>query len=84
MICRAWRYIRTEPGFYFAMFLVVWLSAWTANGLAKTAFDLDRLRDLAVFVLGKYLTDSGLNTQFGSKVQKGDCVNENRNPIGKI
>ena len=69
---RAWGYARTEPGFYFALFLLVWLAAWTANGLKLTAFDLDRLRDLFFFIAAKYGMDSGLNTPIGQPVKKTD------------
>lgn len=72
MIRRAWRYACTEPGFYFALFLIVWLAAWTANGLKLAAFDLDRLRDLFFFVIGKYGIDSGLNSPLHVPI-KGAC-----------
>lgn len=67
---RAWVYANTEPGFYFALFLVVWFSAWVANGLKITAFDLDRLRDLFFFIAAKYGIDSGLNTPIGKPVKR--------------
>jgi hypothetical protein len=57
-------------GLYFALFVAVWLLGWTANALYKTAFDLGRLEELGKFILGKYVTDSGLNTQFGLKEGK--------------
>lgn len=70
MIAKIWRYASTTPGFYFATFLLIWLVAWACNGLAKTNFDLDRLRDLAFFVLSKYLADSGLNSPIGKKIEE--------------
>ena len=79
---KAWQYANTEPGFYFALFLIIWLAAWTANGLKMAAFDLDRLRDLFFFIMGKYVTDSGLNSPWQVPIK--EARNENRNPIGKI
>jgi hypothetical protein len=67
---KAWQYANTEPGFYFAFFLVIWLAAWTANGLKLSAFDLDRLRDLFFFVMGKYVTDSGLNSPLQKPIKE--------------
>ena len=72
MIRRVWRYVCAEPGFYFALFLLVWLSAWTANGLKITAFNLDQLRDLFIFIATKYGIDSGLNSPLHQPI-KGAC-----------
>jgi len=69
-----YNYICTEPGFYFAIFIIVWMTAWVLNGLKKTEFDLTQLRDLFVFVLGKYTVDSGLNSKVGESLKKeGSC-----------
>lgn len=72
MFRKAWRFICTEPGFYFATFLIIWLSAWVLNGLKLTAFDLQQLRDLFAFVMAKYVTDSGLNSELHKPI-KGEC-----------
>lgn len=70
MIAKVWRYLTSNIGIYFAIFVAVWLTAWTANALYKTGFDLAKLEELAKFILGKYITDSGLNTKFGTKEEK--------------
>lgn len=70
MFSKAWRYIQTEPGFYFALFLVIWLSAWVGNGLKLSQFDLVQLRELFVFILTKYVTDSGLNSPVGKSLKE--------------
>lgn len=70
MIARVWRYITGNIGIYFALFVAVWLVGWTANALYKTAFDLTKLEELGKFVLGKYVTDSGLNTKLFEKEAK--------------
>jgi hypothetical protein len=75
---RVWRYCRGEPGFYFALFIAIWMAAWIANGLKVSMFDLDRLRDLFFFVFGKYLADSGLNSPWQKPI-KGEMEHENRN-----
>ena len=71
MIRKLWRYVKDEPGFYFAVFLAIWLSAWVGNGLKFSQFDLVQLRELFVFILTKYVTDSGLNSPLG-KPLKGE------------
>ena len=75
---RIWRYCRGEPGFYFALFIAIWMAAWVANGLKLSVFDLDRLRDLFFFVFGKYLADSGLNSAWQKPI-KGEMEHETRN-----
>jgi len=67
---KAWQYANMEPGFYFALFLIIWMAAWTANGLKLATFDLDKLRDLFVFIMGKYLTDSGLNSPWQKPIKE--------------
>ena len=67
MIARAWKFLSTNIGFYFALFVVIWLSAWAANALLKLTFDLDKLSELGKFVMAKFITDSGLNTKWGTK-----------------
>ena len=57
-------------GLYFALFVAVWLIGWTANALYKTGFDLGKLEELGKYILGKYITDSGLNTQMFGKGEK--------------
>ncbi len=61
-------YIQTQPGFYFAFFLVIWLAAWTANGLKMTNFNLEQLRELFIFIISKYTVDSGLNSPVGKPI----------------
>ena len=75
---RTWRYCKSEPGLYFALFIAVWMAAWIANGLKLAIFDLDRLRDLFFFVFGKYLADSGLNSAWQKPI-KGESDHETRN-----
>ena len=70
MLRRLWDYAISHIGFYFALFVLVWLVAWAANGLYKTGFDLNKLEELGKFILGKYGTDSFVNTKFGSKEGK--------------
>jgi uncharacterized membrane protein len=67
MIAKIWRYLTSNIGVYFALFVAIWLVAWVCNALYKTGFDLAKLEELAKFILGKYITDSGLNTKFGGK-----------------
>ena len=69
MIGKAWNYAKSEPGFYFAVFLAIWLSAWVGNGLKLSSFDLVQLRELFVFILTKYVTDSGLNSPVGKSLK---------------
>lgn len=57
-------------GIYFGVFVAVWLLGWTANAVYKTGFDLARLEELGKYILGKYVTDSGLNTNFMGKTAK--------------
>ena len=57
-------------GIYFGIFVAVWLIGWTANAIYKTGFDLARLEELGKYILGKYVTDSGLNTNFMGKTAK--------------
>ena len=71
MICRAWAYCQSEPGFYFALFVTVWMSAWVTNGLKWTSFDLAALRELFAFILGKYTVDSGLNSPWQKPIKEG-------------
>ena len=70
MIARLWAYIISTPGFSIAAFILIWLAAWTSNGLCKTAFDLTQLRDLGIFVLGRYAVDSGLNSPIGKGIKE--------------
>ena len=77
MISRLWDYIQTEPGFYVALFLAIWLSAWVGNGLKLSQFDLVQLRELFVFILTKYVTDSGLNSQIGKPLKEAKCREQN-------
>ena len=70
MIRKAWEYVKNEPGFYFAVFLAIWLTAWVGNGLKLSSFDLVQLRELFVFILTKYVTDSGLNSPVGKSVKE--------------
>jgi len=70
MIGKWWRYLTRSIGFYFGMFVTIWLVAWVSNALWKTAFDLARLEELAKFILGKYVTDSTVNTQMFTKDSK--------------
>lgn len=70
MITRIWRYMTSSIGFYFGLFVLVWLSAWAANAIYKTGFDLSKLEELGKFVMAKFVTDSGLNTKWGSKEDK--------------
>ena len=62
--------ILSNIGIYFGIFVAVWLIGWTANALYKTGFDLARLEELGKYILGKYVTDSGLNTNFMGKSPK--------------
>lgn len=73
MLKRAWAYLSGNIGFYFALFVGVWLVAWVCNALYKTGFDLNKLEELAKFIIGKYGIDSGLNTKFASKDVK-ECL----------
>ena len=65
--------ILSNIGIYFGIFVAVWLIGWTLNALYKTGFDLARLEELGKYILGKYVTDSGLNTNFMGKAPKGEC-----------
>lgn len=67
MFRKIWDYLTSNIGVYFALFVGIWLVAWCANALYKTGFDLAKLEELAKFILGKYCTDSALNTKFGGK-----------------
>lgn len=67
MFKRLWHYATANIGFYFALFVALWVVAWTANAVWQTKFDLAKLEEMGKFVLGKYGVDSGLNTKFQSK-----------------
>lgn len=69
-LSKAIKYLAANMGFYFALFVTVWLVAWTCNAIYKTGFDLGKLEELAKYILGKYITDSGLNTKIFSKEEK--------------
>lgn len=80
---RVWCYVATEPGFYFAFFLVIWLSAWVANGFKLTNFNLEQLRELFIFIMSKYTVDSGFNSPWGAPVKgknEGAECNGSSNP----
>ena len=66
MFRRLYAYATSNIGFYFGLFVAVWLIAWACNGLYKTAFQLDKLEELGKFVLAKFVTDSTVNTRIGS------------------
>lgn len=64
LLKRIGKALLSNIGLYFGLFVAVWLIGWTANALYKTSFDLGRLEELGKYILGKYITDSGLNTSF--------------------
>ena len=82
-IKNAYRYACSEPGFYVALFIVVWLAAWIANGLKLTAFNLTELRDLAALVATKYVAYSTVNSKFGQSIKEANSC-EIGNPVGKV
>ena len=65
-----WAFFTANIGVYFALFAAIWFIAWTSNALYKTGFDLAKLESMGQFILGKYATDSALNTKFGAKENK--------------
>lgn len=64
---KLWRYATANIGFYFALFILLWVVAWTANAIWQTKFDLAKLEEMGKFVLGKYGVDSTVNTKFQTK-----------------
>lgn len=70
MLDKMWTYACTTPGFSVAAFLLIWLAAWASNGVLKTTFNMGELRDLGVFVLGRFVIDSGLNSPIGRPIHE--------------
>jgi len=71
-----WRHIRQVIyfpnkciGFYTAIFIIIWLSAWVLNGINNAHFDLNQLRDTYVWLMTQlnatHAIDSIWNSQKG-------------------
>ena len=57
-----WNWLRANQTVWFALFILVYAIAWTLNAVMQTKFVLKEWEDLGKYVLGKYGTDSLLNS----------------------
>jgi hypothetical protein len=57
-----WHWMVENKTIWFALFIIVYALAWTANALVETKFVLREWEDMGKYILGKYGTDSLVNT----------------------
>jgi hypothetical protein len=56
----------TSVAFAMGVLVFIWLCGWLANGLIGTKLDLAALRELFLFILGKFGVDSIWNSPKGA------------------
>ena len=59
---KLWRWLVENKTIWFAMFVLVYVAAWAANAILETKFVLREWEDMGKYILGKYGTDSLVNT----------------------
>ena len=74
-------------GFYTALFVILWLSAWIMNGLHNTHFDLIQLRDSYIWLMAQlnttYAIDSIWNSPKGISPEVVKLAKTHENLSGK-
>jgi len=53
-------------GFYTAIFMIIWLSAWAMNGVQHTHFDLNQLRDSYIWLMAQLNTTHAIDSIWNS------------------
>lgn len=53
-------------GLYTALFVVIYLLAWSLNAVKGTHFDLDRLRDIYIWLMTQLNATHAVNSIFNS------------------
>lgn len=61
-LLKLWRWLVENKTIWFAMFVLVYAAAWAANAILETKFVLREWEDMGKYILGKYGTDSLVNT----------------------
>lgn len=89
-----WREIRQviyfpnkSIGFYTAIFVLMWLSAWALNGIQSTHFDLNQLRDSYIWLMTQlnatHAIDSVWNSPKGSSPETVKMAEIQENSLSK-
>gem|GEM_PF-1565106 len=53
-------------GFYTAIFVIIWLGSWAMNGIEKTHFDLNQLRDSYIWLMTQLNTTHAIDSIWNS------------------
>lgn len=61
-LLKLWNWLVENKTIWFAIFIIVYAVAWALNALIETKFVLKEWEDLGKYILGKYGTDSLVNT----------------------
>ena len=75
-LLKLWRWLVENKTIWFAMFVLVYAAAWAANAILETKFVLREWDDMGKYILGKYGTDSIVNTNIPALDQlkkKAEC-----------
>ena len=75
-LLKLWHWLVENKTIWFAMFVIVYALAWAANAILETKFVLREWEDMGKYILGKYGTDSLVNTPIPALEQvkkKGEC-----------
>lgn len=75
-LLKLWRWLVENKTIWFAMFVLVYAAAWAANAILETKFVLREWEDMGKYILGKYGTDSIVNTNIPALDQlkkRGEC-----------
>lgn len=75
-LLKLWRWLVENRTIWFAMFVLVYAAAWAANAILETKFVLREWEDMGKYILGKYGTDSLVNTTIPALDQvkkKAEC-----------
>ena len=66
-----WLWLKGHNTVWFIVFVLVYALAWALNALAETKFVLKEWEEMGKYIMGKYGTDSLLNTPIpGMKGEK--------------
>ncbi|MEG6584146.1 hypothetical protein [Dendrosporobacter sp. 1207_IL3150] len=77
-----WRQIMEQPRFcigaYTAMFVLIWLIGWACNAVYSTHFDLDRLKDIYIWIMSQLNATHAINSIWNSPrgIDPGDNDNK--------
>lgn len=75
-LLKLWHWLVENKTIWFAVFVIVYALAWVANAILETKFVLREWEDMGKYILGKYGTDSLVNTPIPALEQvkrKGEC-----------